>query len=203
MRTRFRAFALLLFSALLAGCYFDQPLTSGPSDDINTWLLGVWEYKDEKGKVYRAGVLPLTGDRYTVWFRSLGKSPKETKEWQFEAWTSRVGNSSFLSMKCLKSAGEVPVGGFVFAHYQVIDQQHVIMRPLQLDSAPDTTSYLLRSEVRVKLKEKTLLPESGAMWTRISEVHWPREGDAEQPFQPLRFPPGPPIVPLSTADQQF
>ncbi len=189
MRTRLRALALLLYSALLAGCYFDQPLTDRPSDDINTWLLGVWEHKDEKGKIYRAAVLPLTGDRYTIWYRTIGKTKRDSKEWQFEAWISRVGRSSFLCMKCLKSGGQVPEGGFVFAHYQVIDQNNVIMRPLQLDSPTETTSFKLREEVRVKLKERTLLPLTGSTWTRISEVFWDRGFDGEQPFQPLRFPP--------------
>lgn len=203
MRMRFRALALLLFTALMAGCYFEQPLTPGPSKDINTWLLGVWEYRDEKGKVYRAGVLPLTGDRMTVWFRAIGKQPKTTKEWQFEGWISRVGRSSFLTLKCLKSSGDVPEGGFVFAHYQVIDQLNMILRPLQLDATPETSSYHLRAEVRARLKDQSLLPQSGARWTRISEVYWPREGDDEQPFQPLRFPAGPPAVPLNIDDQQF
>lgn len=193
----------MLFAILLAGCYFENPLTGGPSDDINTWLLGVWEYKDLKGKVYRAGVLPLTGDRYSVWFRALGKNPRETKEWQFEAWISRVGDTSFLTFKCLKSAGQVPEEAFVFGQYQVIDQNNVRMRPLQLDSAQDTSSFYLRREVRARLKDRSLLPEEGSLWTRISEVYWPRDGDGEQPFQPLRYPPGPPLPPLTTADQQY
>lgn len=203
MRKRLRALALLLLTALVAGCYFENPLTPGPSKDINTWLLGVWEYRDEKGKVYRAGVLPLTGDRMTIWFRAIGKQPRTTKEWQFEGWISRVGRGTFLTLKCLQSAGDVPEGAFVFAHYQVIDQLNVIMRPLQLDAAPDTSSYHLRAEVRTKLKDQSLLPQSGARWTRISEVYWPRDGDDQQPFQPLRFPSGPEPAPLNIDAQQF
>lgn len=188
MRMKLRAFALLLFSVLLAGCYFDHPLTTGPSADINTWLLGVWEHKDEKGKVFRAGVMPLTGDRYTIWFRALGKRPSDTKEWRFEAWHSRVGNSTFLTLKCEKSAGEVPVDAFVFAHAQVLDQTHVIMRPLQIDVGPEATSFELRKEVRAKLKDRALLPELGSTWTRIAEVYWRPSDEGEGSFQPIRFP---------------
>ena len=83
----------------------------------------------------------------------------------------------------------MPEGGFVFAHYQVIDQNNVIMRPLQLDSPTETTSLKLREEVRAKLKEKTLLPLTGSAWTRTSEVFWDLGFNGEQPFQPLRFPP--------------
>ena len=57
-------------------------------------------------------------------------------------------------------------------NYQVIDQNTVIIRPLQLDSPPDTSSYELRAEVRRRLKEGSLMPEEGARWTRTSEVYW-------------------------------
>jgi hypothetical protein len=191
MRTNFRALALLLFSVLLTGCYFDHPLTSAPSDDLNTWLLGVWESKDEKGRTLRAGVMPLTADRYTIWYRILGKRPQDTKEWRFEAWPSRVGNSTFLSLKCEKSAGDIPVGAFVFVHCQVLDQLHVITRPLQLDSGPSASSFELRKEVRAKLKDRTLLPEMGTVWTRIAEVYWRPGDEGEGSFEPTRFPPTP------------
>ena len=188
MIKRFCAPALVLLTLSLTGCFFDNPLTGQPSKDINTWLLGGWEYKDETGKAFRATVLPLTGSRYTVWFHAPGKTAKQARHWQFEAWISRVGASSFLTLECRKSGGEVPVDAFVFAHYQVIDQNHVIMRPLQLDSTPEITSYQLRTEVRRKLKDQSLLPATGTLWTRISEVYWQPGSDAEQPFQPLRFP---------------
>lgn len=188
MRMTFRALALLLFSVLLAGCFFDQPLTGPSSSDMNTWLLGVWEHKDEKGRVFRAGVLPLAPDRYTVWFRALGKRPKDTKEWRFEAWPSRVGNSTFLTLKCEESDGQVPVGAYVFIHTQVLDQVSVVTRGLQLDSSPGATSYELRKEVRAKLKDHTLLPEEGATWNRIAEAYW-RPGDGgDGTFTPIRFP---------------
>ncbi len=184
-----RALALLLISALLSGCFFEKPLTDRPSKDINTWLLGVWEHQDEKGNKFRAGVTPLTGGRYAVWFRALGKTPRDTKEWEFEAWISRVGSSVFLNFECLKSAGQVPVGSFVFAHYQVIGQNEVVIRPLQLDLPDNSTSYDLRREVRRKLKDKTLLPTMGAGWTRISQVYWNKGNEwSEQQPQPLNFP---------------
>ncbi len=186
----FRALALLLFSVLLAGCYFDHPLTGSPSKDINTWLLGIWEHKDEKGKIYHTQITPLTGDRYAVSFRSVAKNPRDTKLWTFEGWTSRVGNSLFLNLKCLTSAGEVPEGGFVFVHYQVIGQNEVIIRPLQLDMPSDSSSYHLRVQIRRQLKEKTLLPIEGAAWKRISEIYWNRGDEwTPQPNQPLRYPP--------------
>ncbi len=197
MITRLCASALL--TLLVAGCsYYDNPLTTNPSKDLNTWLLGVWEARSEDGDVFRAGVLPLTGDKYTVWVRKLARKKKESKEWQFEGWISRVGDSRFLTLRCDASDGEVPVGAFVFAHYQVIDQLHTITRPLQIDLAQDATSYQLRVEVRRKLKEQTLLPAEGPVWTRISEVYWPIDGEDHQPMQKTRFPADATLPPPAT-----
>ena len=186
---RIRAIASLFVCTLLAGCYFEHPLTGGPMKDINTWLLGVWEHKDAKGRIYRARVVPLTGDRYFVSFQSRGKENRQKKSWEFEGWISRVGSSRFLSLKCEASAGEVPEGAFVFANYQVIDQNTVVLRPLQLDSSPETSSADIRKEVRRRLKDQSLLPPEGARWVRISEIYWEPGYTGEQQFQPLRFPP--------------
>ena len=185
---RIRALALLFLCTLLGGCYFDYPLTGGPLKDINTWLLGVWEHKDAKGRVYRARIVPLTGDRYFVSFQSGGRRAREKKVWEFEGWISRIGYSRFLTLKCNTSSGEVPEGAFVFVNYQVIDQNTVVIRPLELDSPPESRSQELRAEVRRKLKEGSLLPAEGAGWKRISEVYWEPGYTGEQPFQPLRFP---------------
>ena len=194
---RIRALALLSLCTLLAGCYFDHPLTGGPLKDINSWLLGVWEHKDAKGKVYRARVVPLTGDRYFVSFQAAGRKGRDKKVWEFEGWISRIAYSRFLSLKCNVSSGEVPEGAFVFVNYQVIDQNTVIIRPVQLDSPSETASYELRAEVRRRLKEESLMPAEGAKWERTSEVYWEPGYTGEQPFQPLRFPPGsvpPPVI---------
>ena len=184
---RIRALALLLLCTLLAGCYFENPLTGGPSKDINSWLLGVWEHKDTKGRTYRARIVPITGDRYFVSFQVLGRR-KEKKVWEFEGWISRVSYSRFLSLKCSVSSGDVPEGAFVFVNYQVVNQNTVITRRLELDSSPEATSQQLRAEVRQRLKEDSLMPAEGLRWKRISEVYWDPYYTEEQPFQPLRFP---------------
>ena len=107
---RIRALAWLLLSTLLTGCFFERPLTSGPSKDINSWLLGVWEGTDSKGRNYRARIVPMTGDRYYVSFRSLGRKKAPRGAWEFEGWISRVSYSRFLSLKCAVTSGEIPEG---------------------------------------------------------------------------------------------
>jgi len=194
MRTSFYALALLAIVSLATGCQkYLNPLTDKPTKDINTWLLGVWEYKNDAGKIYQVGVLPISGARYSIWCQQKDTS----KSVEYEAWISRVGDSKFLTMKSVKGTKDTPEGTFSFLHYQVIDQVQVILRGLQLDSPDDASSKDLRKEVRTKLKARTLLPEVGTTWTRISDVYWPSQDDpAGPPLIPTRFPQGPPLDPL-------
>lgn len=191
MIRRLFAPVFFIFAVLfLGGCFFDKPLTDHPSKDINTWLLGVWEHRDDKDKLYRVTVTPDTGSRYAVTVKITGPSPRDAKTWRFEGWISRVGKSLFLTLKCLENTnGDIPIGSYSFLHYQVADQNHVITRTLQLDSPPDASSYQLRVEVRRKLKENTLYPDTHALWNRVSEVYWSSDPFAPQPVQPLRYPP--------------
>ena len=182
-----RALACLLLCTLLTGCFFEHPLTSGPSKDVNSWLLGVWESTDSKGRTYRARVVPITSDRYYVSFRTPGKKAGG-KVWEFEGWISRVAYSRFLSLKCAVTSGEVPEGAYVFVNYQVINQNTVVIRRLELDSPPEATSQQIREEVRQRLRDNSLMSEEGLKWKRTSEVYWDPSYTEEQPFQPLRFP---------------
>jgi hypothetical protein len=188
-----RLFALLLLPVFLSGCFFDHPL-SGPSKDINTWLLGVWEHTDDKGQLTRIRCTPLSPARYAVVYIIPGGTKRETREWRYEAWISHVGNSRYLVLKCLETAAahkgetQIPVGSYVFIHYQVVNQFTVLLRELQLTSDPSASSFQLRKEVRQKQKDGTLLPEAGTPFTRTSEVYWNKEDPwAAQPFQSLRY----------------
>ncbi len=189
MISRSCAAALMaIICSVLTGCFYDHPLTETPSKDINTWLLGVWEHTNDKGDLDRATVLPLTGSRYTVWYESVPQSgPK--KKWRFEGWLSRVGPAVFLTLRCDEGPGDIPTGSYVFLQYQVLNQNRIAIRVPQLDAAPDATSYQLRTDLRRKLKEKTLYKaEPAAIWKRVSEVYWNPNSQEPQEFQPLRFP---------------
>lgn len=180
--------ALLALAVLtvLTGCRFENPLTSGPSKDTNSWLLGVWETTDDKGKVIgRATVTPKSAGRYWLRVQKPGGGPSQN--FLLEGWISRVGRSSFLTLRSIEGPKELPPDSYAFAHYQVLDQNHVRIRIPELDSPPEATSMQLRREVRKRLKDQSLYPNSGTNWSRISEVYWSGD-DAPQPFQPLRFP---------------
>ena len=71
---RIRALALLLLCTLLTGCYFEHPLTGGPSKDINSWLLGVWEgTRTPKAELIAQGLFRLPAIVTSSVFSSLGR----------------------------------------------------------------------------------------------------------------------------------
>jgi hypothetical protein len=75
---------LAILPLLLAGCFFENPLTSKPSENLNTWLLGEWEHRDKNGAVSRAVVTPLSGDSYNVQV-SIAKRGLR-RSYHFKSW---------------------------------------------------------------------------------------------------------------------
>jgi len=188
MKFSVRLVSAVFFLLALAGCYFDHPLTGGASKDLNTWLLGVWESKDDKGRTARVMVTPLKADRYSVRLSLPGKKPHDTNRYEFEAWPSRVGGTLFLTLRSLSSPGDIPAGSHVFAQVQMLDQNHARTHGLKLDSPSSASSYELRKEVRAKLKDHSLYEGAPTVvWTRVEEVIWSANG-ADPAFKPLRNP---------------
>lgn len=182
----FARLALILLPLLLAGCRFENPLTTSPSEDLNTWLLGEWEMK-EKGGTSTAVVAPLSHDRYSVHVSLAPRSGNGRREYDFEAWSSKVGNSLFFTLRSLKNSANLPGGSHVFLHAQMIDQVTVRLRPLQLDSPENATGLELRREIRSRLKDGTLYAEGDAKdWKRVAEIYWTKEGETGL-FKPLRY----------------
>jgi hypothetical protein len=162
--------ALPLLALLLSGCWFQNPLTSGGSENLNTWLLGEWRHKDKKGVITRAVVSPIASDRYRV------QATQGSKQYEFEAWTSRVGNSVFITLRSLRNSPNLPEGAHLFAHSQLLDQNTIRLLPLRLDSPADATSFQLRKEIRSKLKDGSLYSEGDSTdWQRIGEVYWSKD----------------------------
>jgi hypothetical protein len=91
----------------MAGCRFENPLTTSPSEALNTWLLGEWEMKD-KGGVSTAVVAPLPHDRYTVHVSLAPQGGNGRRDYDFEAWASRVGNSTFFTLRSVKNSANLP-----------------------------------------------------------------------------------------------
>jgi len=175
--------ALPLFALFLTGCWFQNPLTPVGSENLNTWLLGEWRHKDKKGVVTRAVVSPVASDRYLVQATRGGKS------YEFEAWTSRVGNSVFLTLRSLRDSQNLPEGAHLFGHSQMLDQNTIRILPLRLQSPADASGFQLRKEIRARLKDGSLYAEGDhSDWERIGEVYWGKDGRAGV-FEPLRYTP--------------
>jgi hypothetical protein len=184
--------ALVLMALCFFGCRFENPLTPSPSEDVNTWLLGEWEL-EEKGGKSTAVVAPLSGDRYSIHVSLAPKGGNARREYDFEAWASRVGNSTFYSLRSLTNSGNLPEGAYVFLHAQMIDQVTVRLRPLQLSSSQEATAKELRKEVRSRLNDGTLYEEGSAKnWKRVDEIYSTKEGETGL-FKPLRYVPAPAV----------
>lgn len=185
MRTLLRS-ALALLPLLLAGCFFESPLTSKPSDSLNTWLLGEWEHHDKNGAVSRAVVTPLSSDLYSVQV-SLAKRGGGRRTYTFEAWGSRVGEFTFHTLRNRQATPDLPEGAFVFLHAQLVDQNTITLRSPILTSPRNATSKTLRSELRTRLKDSSLYePGKEQTWKRTSDAYWERDGQTGL-FRPLRY----------------
>ncbi len=178
--------ALALLPLLLAGCFFENPLTSKPSDNLNTWLLGEWEHRDKNGTVSRAVVTPLSADTYSVQV-SLPKRGGARRSYTFEAWGSRVGEFTFHTLRNMQPAADLPEGAFVFLHAQLVDQNTITLRSPVLGSPQNASSKTLRAEIRARLKDNSLYADGKEQtWKRVSEAYWERDGQTGL-FRPLRY----------------
>ena len=183
-----RFFARLLFLALpllLVGCFFEKPLTSTPSEAINTWFLGEWQSKGADGGISRAVVTPAGPDRYSIQVTLAGNPSSE--EYEFQGWASRVGDSTFLTLRNQRATAKTAEGSFVFFHPQMLDQNTIRLRSLKLSAAASATTVELRKEVRDRLKDGSLYSDDQMTdWTRVGEVYWQRDGKTGV-FTPLRY----------------
>jgi hypothetical protein len=176
---------LLLAPLFLGGCFFEKPLTSGPSESLNTWFVGEWQRTEKNGGTSRALVTPAGNDLYRVQITSSEKGSKT--DYDFEAWASKVGDSTFLTLHSLKTTPKVPQGAFVFIHPEMRDQNQIRLRQIRLDSPVTATSKELRAEIRARLKDGTLYAEEESCdWQRTAEVYWQKDG-VTGVFNPLRY----------------
>lgn len=188
MKFLFRTVSAAVLGLVLSGCFFDHPLTGGPTESVNTWLLGVWETTNDKGETARVKVAPTASDRYSVELSAPSKKPGKGARYRFDMWPSQVGGTLFLTLACIESSGKIPLGSHVFVQAQLLDQNSVRARVLKLDGTPSATSYELRKEIRRKLKDLSLYEGAeSAVWSRVEEVVWSKDG-ADPTFQPIRNP---------------
>jgi len=181
--------ALLAATLVMAfgGC-FDHPLTAGPSRNINTWLLGVWQTQDDKGNELTATVLPKSASHCSVEIALKDAKTGKKQTGLFDGFISRIDGYHFLSLKLLTASPEAgKIGSYAFAHYEMMSPNEVRIRIPDLEESTGASSFQLRQLVRKKLKDNTLYPRPALVWVRISEVYW-EKGHAPEVMQQLRWP---------------
>ena len=88
------AFALVF---AFEGCLLEHA-PSGPSRNINTWLLGIWVHEDADGSSRKVWMMPVSSDRYALYFQEYNSEGKVKETKRYEAWISRIGQASLLTI---------------------------------------------------------------------------------------------------------
>ena len=145
---------------LLSGCLYDHP-PSGPTQSIDTWLIGRWAAKDKAGREFTAVMAPSSSSHYHLSIAGKGSSPRE-----FDGWISRVDDFSILTLKSLNEGSDT--GKYSLYHYELLSPgapppggigvTRIRISELQLDeSCRSLDSYRLRAAIRLALKDGSLL----------------------------------------------
>jgi len=159
-RLQILASALLVGAVLaLTGCLYDNP-PSGPSQNIDTWLVGQWDARDKSGSDYHVVVAPSSPSHYRITLTRGGRTTGD-----YDAWISKVDGFTILITKIL--SGEF-AGKHALFHYELlapgtpppggVGAARIRLSELQLDPSAETLdSYHLRRDIRDALKAGTLL----------------------------------------------
>lgn len=179
--------AIILF---LQGCISQNVLTPLPSRPMNTWLLGIWEYKDVQETIYRTGVYSLDSTHYSIEVQRVGGSYKRLGIRRFKAYISRVDRMYFLNLLPMGPMRSGEENNPVILHYQLQSPVEIIVTPLNLGVSGEPWPWKLRQKVRLLKKAGTLFPPGKSMfWQKVSEVYWQKNASLEsQPGQSLRLP---------------
>ncbi len=195
------AFALLIAAALaLTGCLYDTPITAAASTNIDTRLLGVFEYQErvkrsevevaadeeEKPKIiHRVAILPRDEDTYWIYYRNFSVSP--AKVLRFIGWISRVDGDHYLSLQD-DTADSKTLGKFAFAKFVwSFPGNFTISAPNMQGVENATTPREMRDALRARLADDTLFPYEATPWDKIARVYWDREAESPTAEIPKEF----------------
>jgi len=137
-----------------------RPSPSGPSRNIDTWLVGQWDAQDKSGRDYHAVVATASPSHYRITVTCGAGAAGD-----YDAWISRVDGFEILVVKAL--SGE-SAGKHALFHHELlspgtpppgcIGATRIRLSELQLDPSAETLdSYHLRRDIRDALKTGTLL----------------------------------------------
>ena len=198
--------ALLLLALLclgLGGCLFDHPLTGFSSTNIDTRLLGVFEFKqadpnapknppppdptkpvEDHSIIHRVAVLPLGANEYIIYYRDFSKKP--AKVWRFIGWISRVDSRYYLSFQD-DTEGSKTFGKYGFFSFEWEYPGDILLYAPDLKGKEAASSYQLRVAVRKGLKAGNLFPYEATYWKKIARAWWDPAGAREGTSIPPEF----------------
>lgn len=190
--------SLILLCLGMGGCLFDHPLTGVSSTNLDTRLLGVFEFQENKAAsdkkpddaakktiTHRAAVLPLDNSRYVIYYRDFSKKP--AKVLKYIGWISRVDSTYYLTYRD-ENEGSATYGkyGFFLFLWEYPGDIRILTPDMQgID--PAISSFKLRNEVRKRLKAGTLFPYESTLWNKIARIWWDPKGAASGTSIPPEF----------------
>ncbi len=201
-RTPLALALLALLSLSLGGCLFDHPLTGISSTNIDTRLLGVFEFKDaakvdpkkpadttsspeiDDSIISRVAVLPLAPNRYVIYYRDFGKKPAKVDK--FIGWISRVDSNYYLAFRD-DTEGSNTFGQYGFFRFEWEFPGNILLYAPDLKDLEHASSYQLRAAVRKQLKAGTLFPYAATYWKKIARVWWDPAGAESGTSIPKEF----------------
>lgn len=184
IRTCLTRLAATLAVLALAGCLYDFPI-SGPSTNIDTRLLGVFEYRQPVTLVvdgeeipvehiHRMAVVRQDVDRYTILYKNVATAPDTVL--RFTGWISRLGEQYYVTFRD-DTPGSATFGKYGFVNYQWAWPHAVILEAPGLDPEAITSSFRLRQIARSMLRNESLFPFQPTRWDRIARVWWDMNSD--------------------------
>ncbi|MCX7713038.1 MAG: hypothetical protein N2035_05160 [Chthoniobacterales bacterium] len=187
---RFRLLArvfLAVFLLILGGCIYEVAPTP-PSRNINTWLLGRWEYKTQDGKTLTATLEPSSSSRYRLKIEERDSRGRVGEPKQHRAWISRIGGVKFLTVE-LTQANEKPK--YLLLAYQLLSPNRLRVIVVNVEHK-NKSSYSLRKAIRAAIRKGTLFSETGMVWQKTGEIAKKlNEKDMYEVFEPTRVQPTP------------
>ena len=182
-RTPLALLLLTLLSLGLGGCLFDHPLSGYSSTNIDTRLLGVFEFKEgakvdpkkparagvDNTIIHRVAVLPLNANQYVIYYRDFSKKP--AKVWKFVGWISRVDSAYYLTFRD-ETDGSPDFGKYGFFKFEWEFPGNITLHAPDLRGLESASSFQLRAAVRKGLKAGTLFPFEATYWRKIARAWW-------------------------------
>jgi len=194
-RVSTRVAVLMAAVLLLSGCLFEHPLTPYPSTNLDTRLLGIFQYNETvraqvdgaevvSQRVHRVAVVRQDDSKYTILYKNVTDAPG--KILRFTGWISRVDTNYYLTFRDDDDSSKT-FGKFGFVRYDWTWPSSIVISTPAIEPESVVSPFALRQMVRGMLKEGTLFPFESTLWEQIARVWWDINSDDPTANIPAEF----------------